>query len=386
MSIILQESTGAATAEGTRYPIIDTDVHPDFNPAKPGVLSRLPQRWREYAAEWGITRGGSPGGDRPRHREYAHRWDTEPPEGGAPMSNPDFAREQLLDKYDITAAVLNDISGFIFNGARNTPRGLAASMCRALNEDREESWFSIDPRWYGAINTPYEVPELAVEEIQRRMDSPWKDRWKFISFAPDNLTPPGNEKYYPIYEIAEEYGLPISMHVLSGHKVTASGSPNYYFEEHCDWGAYNFPNVSSMVFEGVFDRFPNLKVALIELAWSWVVPLSWRLDKAYDLMRSEVPDLQRRPSEYVRDHFWYSTQPMEEPEKAEWFEDVFGAFEASGMGDKLMYSSDYPHWDFDEPSALPATLDDRQRRMVLGENASALLDIPLKPGSGVLLD
>lgn len=385
MSTILQDTGTAEVAEGTRYPIIDTDVHPDFNPAKPGVMSRLPQRWREYAAEWGLTRGGSPGGDRPRHREFAHRWDTEPPEGGAPMSNPDFAREQLLDKYDISAAMLNDISGYMFNGARNTPRELAAAMCTAMNEDREESWFSIDDRWYGAINTPYEVPELAVKEIERRMASPWRDRWRLISFAPDNLTPPGNEKYYPIYEIAEEYDIPISMHVLAGHKITASGSPNYYFEEHCDWGAYNFPNVASLVYEGVFDRFPKLKFALIELAWSWVVPLAWRLDNAYSLMRSEIPDLQRKPSEYIRDHFWYSTQPMEEPERPEWFADVYGAFEASGMGDKLMYSSDYPHWDFDEPSALPQGLDDRQRRMILGENASALFGIPLKPDSGVVL-
>lgn len=385
MTTILDGVDSATKVAGTRYPIIDTDVHPDFNPAKPAVINRLPQRWRDYVAEWGVGRGGSNGGDRPRHREYSSRWDTEPPEGGAPMTNPDFAREQLLDKYDVTAAVLNDIAGFKFNGARNTPRALAAAMCRAMNEEREENWFATDHRWHGAINTPYEIPELAVEEIERRMQSPWRDRWSFISFSPDNLTPPGNEKYYPIYEVAQGYDIPISMHVLSGHRITASGSPNYYYEEHCDWGAFNFPNMASLIFEGVFDRFPNLKFAFIELSWSWVVPLSWRLDKAYDLMRSEVPDLQRRPSEYIRDHFWYSTQPMEEPERKEWFDDVYAAFEASGMGDKLMYSSDYPHWDFDEPSALPASFTDAQRGRILGENASKLLGIPLKPGSGVVL-
>jgi predicted TIM-barrel fold metal-dependent hydrolase len=76
---------------------------------------------------------------------------------------------------------------------------------------------------------------------------------------------------------------------------------------------------------------------------------------------------------------------MEEPEQPRWFDEVLEAFEASGMGDKLLFSSDYPHWDFDEPTALPGTLDDAQRRRILGENASALYGIPLAPGSGVVL-
>src|SRR5690606_3884952 len=135
--------------------------------------------------------------------------------------------------------------------------------------------------------------------------------------------------------------------------------------EHCDWAAYNFPLVSSLIFEGVFDRFPRLKIVLIELAWSWVVPLGWRMDRAYELMRNEVSHLTKRPSEYLRDHFWFTTQPMEEPEQPQWFDEVLEAFEVSGLGDKLMYSSDYPHWDFDEPSALPTTLTDDQRRRIL---------------------
>ena len=372
-------------ADQTRYAIIDADVHPDFNPAKPSVLARLPKKWQDYVAEYGVIRPGNPGGDRPRHREFASRWDTEPPEGGAPMSNPDFAREQLLDRYDTTAAILNDIGGFVVNGARNTPRQVAEAVCRAMNEDRVDNWFARDSRWYGSINAPYEVPDLAVREIRRCMEGPYAERWKQVMFAPDNVNPPGHEKYYPIYEICEEYNLPIGMHVLGSHRITASGSPNFYFEEHCDWAAYNFPLVSSLVFEGVFDRFPGLKLALVELSWSWVVPLAWRMDAAYRLMRSEVPHLQRLPSEYIRDHFWYTTQPMEEPEQPQWFDEVLGAFEASCMGDKLMYSSDYPHWDFDEPSALPAGIAEAQRRRILGENASALYGIELKPNSGVTL-
>lgn len=368
----------------TRYPVIDSDVHPDFNYTKPELLALLPQRWRDYAAEYG-ARPGSPGGDRPRQREFAHRWDAEPTEGAQPGSNVDFAREQLLDKYDYSAAMVNDIGAYNFSGGRGMPRQFAAAMISALNDYREAYWFTNDPRWYGSMNLPYEVPSLAVKEVQRRMDGDFRDRWRQILMPQDNLFPLGNEQYWPIYEIAEEYGLPIGLHVLSSNRQTPSGSTNYYFEEHCDFAAMNFPTVSSLVFEGVFDRFPKLKIALIEFAWSWAMPFSWRLDAAYDLMRSEVAHLQRRPSEYVRDHIWYSTQPMEEPERGEWVDDVFGTLEASGMSDKIMFSSDYPHWDFDDPGALPTGLPDRERRRILGENASALYGIPLKAGTGVTL-
>jgi predicted TIM-barrel fold metal-dependent hydrolase len=59
-------------------------------------------------------------------------------------------------------------------------------------------------------------------------------------------------------------------------------------------------------------------------------------------------------------------------------------FEETGFGDKLMYSSDYPHWDFDSPydSVAPHHPIERRRR-ILGENASKLLKIPLNRNTGV---
>ena len=140
-----------------------------------------------------------------------------------------------------------------------------------------------------------------------------------------------------------------------------------------------------MIFEGVFERFPKLRVGLIELAWSWAVPFAWRLDHAYEMFRSELGHLPRKPSEYLAEHFWFSTQPMEEPERLEWFDDVYQLFEDT-LGDKLMYSSDYPHWDFDEPMQLPQTLPTETRRKILGENASAMYGIPLLENTGLMVD
>jgi uncharacterized protein len=366
----------------TKFGVFDTDTHPRTFATDPRIVEYLPERWRNYVAEFGPLH--RPRGERPRHREFASRWDAQTPDGGPPGSDPAFAAEQLLDRYDMSGAMINDIAGFVMNGAGGQPAEMAKAYCRAMNLHRRDFWLASDPRWYGSITVPYELPEAAAEEIRycKEEMGEYNDRWKQVFLAPDNLRPAGHPSYWPMYEVAEHYDLPIAFHVLAGHRITPSGSANFYFEEHCDFALFNFPLLSSMIFEGVFNRFPRLKVVLVELAWSWAVPFAWRLDHAYRVNRNEVPHLDRLPSEYLRDHVYYTTQPMEEPENDLWFDDVLEQFETSGMSKNLMYSSDYPHWDFDEPAALPSRLSDEQLRRILGENASQVYHVDLFPGSG----
>lgn len=140
----------------------------------------------------------------------------------------------------------------------------------------------------------------------------------------------------------------------------------------------------SLIFNGVFDRFPRLKLALLELGWDWVIPYCWRLDATWGKLRDEVPHIERPPSDYIREHCWFSTQPIEEPEFPEDTDDVFELFEQAGFADRLMFSSDYPHWDFDSPhESVPETFPEDRRRRILGENASKLYGISLKPGTGI---
>ena len=62
--------------------------------------------------------------------------------------------------------------------------------------------------------------------------------------------------------------------------------------------------MTSLVIEGVFERFPRLKVVMIEGGFAWLPALAWRLDKLFERMRSEVPHLKKKPSEYIRQHIW----------------------------------------------------------------------------------
>ena len=162
--------------------------------------------------------------------------------------------------------------------------------------------------------------------------------------------------------------------------TAARAGARYYFEDHTGFIFSNTVHVTSLVFEGVFERFPNLKFVTVEGGWSWAIALQWRLDASYRVMRREVPDLQRKPSEYMHSNVWHTTQPMEEPEHLAWLPE---ALERSGVQDRLMFSTDYPHWDFDSPTdAIPDTLGEEMRRKIYYKNACDLYGLTIdEPGA-----
>jgi predicted TIM-barrel fold metal-dependent hydrolase len=108
---------------------------------------------------------------------------------------------------------------------------------------------------------------------------------------------------------------------------------------------------------------------MIEAGFAWLPALGWRLDKIWKRLKSEVPHLKMAPSEYLRRNVWASTQPMEEPEEPRHVLDIL---EWAGW-DRILFASDYPHWDFDDPVvAIPSFLGTERRRMIYSENARAL--------------
>jgi predicted TIM-barrel fold metal-dependent hydrolase len=184
--------------------------------------------------------------------------------------------------------------------------------------------------------------------------------------------PLGRRRYWPIYEAAVRNGLPVGVHFGGGraNPLTGSGWPSFYIEDHTAMAQAFQAQLVSLVVEGVFERFPTLKVVLIEGGFGWVPSLMWRLDKHWARLRDEVPHLSRRPSEYVRDHIWFTTQPIEEPPDPR---QLLTVFDNMGGTDKILFSTDYPHWDFDDPDrAIRAKLDPEARARIFGGNAMAL--------------
>ena len=97
----------------------------------------------------------------------------------------------------------------------------------------------------------------------------------------------------------------------------------------------------------------------------------WRLDSAWTLFRGEIPQVKRPPSEYVREHVYLTTQPVEEPHKPEYFAQMLDQY--GEMTSHILFASDYPHWDSDNPDmALPPSLPKATQQMIYFDNAKHL--------------
>ncbi len=151
--------------------------------------------------------------------------------------------------------------------------------------------------------------------------------------------------------------LPLAIHAFGygGNPITSGGWPSFYIEEMSGHSQCCQALLASIVLEGVFERFPTFKMILVEAGFAWLPALAWRLDKHWEKLRSEIPHLKRPPSEVIREHVWLTTQPMEEPDNRRHLMDTW-----DWIGhDRLIFATDYPHWDYDDPAeALPIRLDD----------------------------
>ncbi|HLZ09752.1 MAG TPA: amidohydrolase family protein, partial [Chloroflexota bacterium] len=127
--------------------------------------------------------------------------------------------------------------------------------------------------------------------------------------------------------------------------------------------------ILNMVVEGLFDQFPTLRIACVESGFTWLPGLMWRIDKEWKGLRRETPWNHQLPSEYIRQHLRFTTQPLDAPPETSQFLDVIDQL---GSDDLLMFSTDYPHWHFDNPAAaLPPGLSEPLTRKIMADNARA---------------
>jgi predicted TIM-barrel fold metal-dependent hydrolase len=348
--------------------IVDCDIHP-VQRSNADLHPFLSARWREHMATFGpnVRQGLSGQLAYPRMMASGMRADSYPSNGGPPGSDLELMRQQHLDPNGVEVGMLVSLSR---GGMEERNLDFAAALARAVNDWQREEWVRKEPRLRAGIVITTEDTPAAVAEIERRAD----DRaFTQIIMSPRGEEPIGRKRYWPIYEAAERHGLPIGLHPAGysgGHPTTAMGWPTYYMQEHYAFETAMQSMLASLVIEGVFERFPNLKVALIESGFTWVPALCWRMDKHWERMRAETPHLKRRPSEYVREHVWFATQPIEEPEKPEHLVEVI-----DWIGwDRILFSTDYPHWDFDDPRYVfsKIKLSETQKRQVFRDNAKAL--------------
>jgi predicted TIM-barrel fold metal-dependent hydrolase len=163
--------------------------------------------------------------------------------------------------------------------------------------------------------------------------------------------------------------------------MVAGGLPNTRFEFHTLAGQSTVHHLVSFITHGVFEKFPKLKVIAIEIGIAWLPWLLWTLDRHYPSLKRESPWVKRLPSEYFREHIRVSTQPMEDTPKRE---QLIEALEAvGGMEDVLVFASDYPHWDTDDPRYIAKRLPKSWWPKLFYDNAADALRWPTgdRPGA-----
>ena len=350
-----------ARAAPNRLAIIDGDIH-----VAPGNLSELApflkKRWVDHLKTYGSRkRHGASFEPYPKAAPRAARRDAWPEDGGGPGSDLALLRTQHLDHYGVEVGIMGPLG---FSGQGEINHDLSAAMATAINRWQLEVMARPEPRLRASIVVPFEDAGQSVAEIERH----GADRhFAQVFMLTRSMDPLGNRRYWPIYKAAAEHGLPIGIHVFGagGHPYTGAGWPSYYVEEGAGHSTSCQTVVTSLVMEGVFEKFPKLKVVLVEGGFGWLPALMWRLDKLYERMHDEVPHLKRRPSEVIREHVYATTQPMEEPENRRHLAETM---EWIGW-DRLLFASDYPHWDFDDPfRAFPAGIDENRKREILTRN------------------
>ena len=350
--------------------VVDCDIHP--TPKSPTeVASYLPRRWRDHLAAYGTRVPGTPYASAvPYPRMWpgnGGRLDAYPPGGGLPASDLEFMRSHHLDQNGVEFGILQPLPP----ACSALDQDLGAALCRAVNEWQLERWAGPEKRLKASICAPQDDPDAAIAEIERLAGDP---HFVQIAISPRSIEPLGRKRYRKLLECAAAHDLPIGIHSSAfGHHVNSgSGWYGYYFEEH-----YAFANnmqsiVTSLIMEGTFEAIPNLKLVLVEGGFAWAAPFMWRLDTHWARMRSEVPHVKRPPSEYVRENVWLTTQPMEEPERPR---DLIDTIRWIGA-DRLMFSTDYPHWDFDDPkTAFKVKLPQEHQNAIYRDNAKALFKL-----------
>jgi predicted TIM-barrel fold metal-dependent hydrolase len=250
----------------------------------------------------------------------------------------------------------------------------AAALARAYNAWLVDRWCRPQYQLLGCIIAAPQDPEDAAREIRRYAKDPGIVGVYLGLAGVDPLW--GDRKYDPIYEAAQEAGLPVLLHSVTViHPVFPWQLQGFDTEMARHTIAHPFAvmaNLVSMITTGVPVRFPDLQIAFIEAGVSWVPFIMNRLDKEYIERRREVPFLAQRPSHYIR-KFYFGTQPVEEPENPE---DLVTLIKLYGGEETTMFASDWPHHDFDHPrKVFQLPMSPEGRRKIMGENAMRFFKI-----------
>ncbi len=298
-------------------------------------------------------------------------------DGCPPASYDTRARVQLLDEWGVDAGVVFPTVGILWDKEEDPE--LAMAYARAYNNWQWDFARPALQRILPIAHIPLYDVDLAVTELKRCLQLGFKGM--FLAPEPVCGKRPSHPDFDPLWQLMVDADLPVCIHLIVRFDRIVNLSATNWWDGSVERSNMIFsfslggtmqliPAVAALVCDGLFDRHPRLKMAIVESGAGYVRYLMDRMDEKYARF-SKINPLKRWPSEYVRDNFWFVMDPSEGSIDAQC--DLVGE-------DKFLWGSDYPHIDSHinavaEVQQALAPMSEARRQLVLGENARRLFNL-----------
>lgn len=340
-------------------PIVDCDVHVAI-PSIHTLYDHLEPVWIDFAEASLYQSPTAMHVVYPANAPTACRPEWRPTDGRPPASDLSLLREHLLDPWGTEVAILQPYWGL--EELRHPD--FAAGVARAINDWVAAEWLDRDPRLRASLTVVHQDPAEAAREIDRLGDHPG---FVGVLLPLWSQMPWGRRIWHPLFAAIERHDLVANVHFggLGDGPPTPTGYPSWYFELNVGATQVLFSQLLSMIAEGVFEKFPELRVAFLETGFTCLPGLMWRMNKEWKGLRRDVPWINQPPSQTIRERVRFSTAPLDAGPVAE----LARIIDWLGSDEVLMFASDYPH-AYDEPAALLLdALAPESRQSVMSENA-----------------
>jgi len=273
-----------------------------------------------------------------------------------------------MDQEGIDVAVLYGTLGrFLW---RVADRAFAVDLCRAYN-DWVADYCSADPsRLKATPALPLNTMPEALSELERSVTQLNMVAIPLpVSVAGRN---PDDEYLDALYRAAEEFDVRVAFHAGGGGFAELRFVDSYAVAHACSFTMDILFGLATVLCGGVLERFPRLRVCFLEAGCGFVPYFLDRLDSHFEKRRHEMPLVKRKPSEYLSEgRCCISCEPDERALP----------FASRSIGsDKILFASDYPHWDSTFPNSVKVIAQNNElsrsdKRRILGENAKRLYQV-----------
>ena len=277
-------------------------------------------------------------------------------------------RVKVLDSEGIDLAVLYPGLGLKL-GAIGDPE-LAVASCRVYN-DWIAGYAATDPKRLAGVGAlPMQDPAAAAGEA-RRIAGELGLRGGFCRPNPYGGHGLHDPVFDPVYDALEEAGIPLALH---GAGLTDMPGASRYLGRLMAPGTHHavvlffdqYLTLSNLVYGGVLERHPGLKVAALECGGGWIAHWMDRMDEFLESYAWAAAPLTLAPSEYFLRQCWVSFDPGEH---------TMGLLTPVAGNERFIWASDFPHSDAKYPGVVDelrehtAALDDEARANLFGANA-----------------